>query len=456
MVSQFFSDAPPSRQATFSYISRLPGYDNKDLPPAFQGNRSLVILGSTGSIGCSALRVIETSEKAGKGKRFQIVGLAGGKNLKLLAEQATAFLPPYLAIQQEEDVEKLRALLPAGYSPQIFVGPSGYANMAALQEASFVLSAQVGAAGLRGTVAAALAGKVICLANKESLVLAGDLLRLLCAQTGAVILPVDSEHNAILNCLLGRPWPHWDGVKSLVLTASGGPFHARVKKEGPSFLAHVTAKDALRHPNWSMGAKITIDSATLMNKGFECIEACHLYGARPSDVRVFVHPESLVHSFVEFVDGSLLAQVSKPDMRGPIASCLAWPEILDSEQSGLSLLDLVGKSLHFEEADPVFCCLPLALAAFAENTAMPVVLNAANEVAVARFLAGEIGFLDIPLLVGLAMEDIRPQAQAKARLVEQYGASAAKPDKAFAESIVSGIEKLDAVTRDFALHWEKP
>lgn len=369
----------------YNYISSLPGSDWETTFP-----RTVALLGSTGSIGVSTLRVIEAHPEL-----FAVRGLAGGRNIRLLAEQADRWRPPYLAVQNESLKENLKVLLARDYAPCILVGQSGYAELAALPEISTVLSAQMGAAGLRATLAAASAGKVICLANKESLVLAGQLLRELCAKTGAVILPVDSEHNAIFQALHGRS-P--ESVRTIILTASGGPFRGKNR----AFLASVTPQQALKHPNWNMGAKITIDSATMMNKGLEVIEAHQLYAVPSEQIDVLVHPQSLVHSLVEFTDGSLMAHAGTPDMRMPIAHCLAWPYSVDS---GVAQLDLVRTgTLTFEAPDLLsFPCLELARQTIGKGTGLPVVLNAANEVAVEAFLAGRIGFMDIPARIEQAL-----------------------------------------------------
>jgi 1-deoxy-D-xylulose-5-phosphate reductoisomerase len=379
------------------YISPLPS-------PALrqQWPRSLSILGCTGSIGCSALEFLRLHPEA-----FRIAALGGGRNLPLLARQAAEFRPPLLGILDATDVPALRSLLPAGYHPEIVAGPEGYRAIAALPEAPFVLSAQSGAAGLRGTFTAVERGKVVALANKESLVLAGGLIRKRCAETGASILPVDSEHNAIFQCLADS-FPLADAagsrpqkrVRRLILTASGGPFYGR----SPEELAGVTVEQALAHPNWNMGAKITIDSATLMNKGLEVMEAQHLYGLPLSAIEVLVHRESIIHSLVEFADGSQLAQLSNPDMRVPIAHCLAWPERLET---GARRLDLAEQaSLSFSRPDAgAFPCLGLARRAQEAAAGVPVVLNAANEEAVAAFLGKRIGFMDIPRLVARALDD---------------------------------------------------
>lgn len=350
------------------------------------GPRSLAILGSTGSIGVSALKVAAKNRD-----HLSVVALAGARNMTLLARQADELRPACLGVLNGDKAAELRALLPAGYSPRILIGQEGYTEMATLPEADMVLAAQVGAAGLVPALAAARAGKVLCLANKEALVLAGDLFRRACAESGAVILPVDSEHNALFQAFVGH-----EGRQAcrLILTASGGPFRTRTLRE----IETATAAQALKHPNWSMGAKISIDSATMMNKGLEIIEAVHLYGASLDEVDVVVHPQSIVHSLVEYEDGSQLAHLGVPDMEIPIGYCLGYPRRL---RIGLERLDLarIG-TLTFEAPDPVrFPCLDLARQALAAGPGHPVVLNAANEVAVQAFLDGRIGFPGIARLI---------------------------------------------------------
>jgi 1-deoxy-D-xylulose-5-phosphate reductoisomerase len=396
------------------YISCLPDEGWQSACP-----RSLAILGSTGSIGRYALDVIRR-----QGERFRVAALAGARNIPLLAQQAAEFRPDAIGLLDASQAPQLRKLLPSGYSPDIMAGQQGYEAIASLAGISTVLSAQVGAAGLRATVAAAMAGKVIALANKESLVLAGGLIRACCAASGASILPVDSEHNAIFQCLApgmiknaptqsrrqenaaegtqgtGFCLPPDAGISRLILTASGGPFYGWSRAE----LAKVTASQALRHPNWSMGAKISIDSATLMNKGLELIEAHHFYGLPMACLDVVVHRESIIHSLVAFTDGSYLAQLSLPDMRIPIAYCLGWPERINS---GASTLDLAAlSSLSFTCPDEAsFPCLALARQAQERGSGSPVVLNAANEEAVVAFLDKRIGFPAIAELVGRALAD---------------------------------------------------
>lgn len=366
------------------FISPLP-----KVPPPWP--RGVAILGSTGSIGKGALTFMARHRE-----EFRVAALAGARNVPLLAEQAASFRPPYLGVLDEKNARELRALLPAGYAPEILHGPQGFAALAALPEAPFVLSAQVGAAGLTATEAAARAGKIIALANKESLVMAGDMLRETCRRTGAAILPVDSEHSAIFQCLEGR---NYGDISRVILTASGGPFRGK----DAAFLDRVTPEMALAHPTWSMGAKISIDSATMINKGLEVIEAHYLYGLPVSGIEVLIHPQSIVHSLVEFADSSQLAQTGTPDMRTAIAYALAWPRRMDT---GVARLDLakIGH-LTFEEPDvSLFPGLGLAIRALEGGKGLPVVYNAANEIAVSRFLEREISFTDIPRLVEKAMD----------------------------------------------------
>ncbi|MFW6217262.1 MAG: 1-deoxy-D-xylulose-5-phosphate reductoisomerase [Desulfohalobiaceae bacterium] len=369
-----------------NYISLL--HSALDLPD--QG-RSLVIMGSTGSIGASALKVVREHPDM-----FQVVGLAAGDNVQLLAEQAAELRPRVLALRSQDMIPGLQRLLPEGYQPQLLHGQQGYVQLAGLPEAELILSAQVGAAGLASTLEAAQQGKVIALANKESLVLAGGLLRKACAVSGAAILPVDSEHNALFQALQGQDWSE---ASRLLLTASGGPFLGWSRQQ----LAGVTREQALKHPNWSMGAKISIDSATMMNKGLEVIEACHLFGVGPEDIQVLVHPESIVHSLVQYQDGSVLAQMGIADMCIPIGFCLSYPHRL---VLGLKPLDLVQVgSLSFRRPDPeAFPCLELAKQALAAGPSHPAALNAANEVAVQAFLENRIGFMDIARLNQEALE----------------------------------------------------
>lgn len=384
------------------YISAPPSHEFLSRPC-----RSLAILGSTGSIGRNTLAVINSASET-----LHICALAGARNIELLATQANTWHPPVLACLDKEHGAALSRLL--DYTPTILTGPKGYVDIACMQEADCIVSAQTAAAGLAPTLAAALAGKVIALANKESLVLAGQILRRLCRKTGASILPIDSEHYAIFQCVAGRT-----EIKKLIITASGGPFRGKKTED----IVHASPKDALNHPKWNMGSKISIDSATLMNKGLEFIEAMQLYGIAPEQIQVLVHPQSIVHSLVEFTDSSLLAQLAVPDMRLPIAGCLLWPA---AKQSFVASLDLAQTgSLTFEQPDmQTFTCLQLAMQAACytpenewQNLGMNpacIVLNAANEAAVKLFLEANCEFGQIPELISDALNKLVFSASPKA------------------------------------------
>ncbi|NDV17884.1 1-deoxy-D-xylulose-5-phosphate reductoisomerase [Pseudodesulfovibrio sp. JC047] len=372
-----------------SYISLWP---EKAQLPDFP--RAISILGATGSIGTSALKVIRKHPEL-----FTVTALAGGHNGTKLAELCTEFRPQFAAVLTNQARTDLMANLPTDYTPEILVGPEAYVELARLDTVDLVLSSIVGAAGFEPTLAAAKAGKMIGLANKESLVLGGHIIRETCQKSGAIILPVDSEHNALFQGLMGHIEHSEKALSRLILTASGGPFRGK----DTEFLSTVTRKQALAHPNWSMGAKISIDSATLMNKGLELIEACHLYGMPPSKVDVVVHAQSIVHSLVEYTDGSQLAHLGTPDMQIPIAHCLCFPDRVTVDVPQLNLAH-VG-TLTFEEPDATaFPCLQLARDAYAASPSHPIVLNAANEVAVAAFLDETIRFLDIPAIIESALE----------------------------------------------------
>ncbi len=357
--------------------------------------KKIAILGSTGSIGTTALELIARFPE-----RFDVVALAAGRQVGVLAQQIERFRPAVVSIAREADADRLRSQLGRG-GPEVLSGKQGLAAVAAGSGADLVLSAMVGAAGLEPTLAAIDAGIDVGLANKEVMVVAGELVRKRAEASGARVLPVDSEHNAIFQALEGRRRDH---VRRLVLTASGGPFRSRSGEE----LAAVTREEALAHPTWDMGAKITIDSATMMNKGLEVIEARWLFDVPPEAISVVVHPQSIVHSMVEYRDGSLVAVMAIPDMTIPIAHVLAYPDVLDLGH--LPRLDLAeAGALTFEHPDPVrFPCLDLAYRALAEGGTMPAVANAANEVAVARFLDGQIRFTEIAEIIRRAMDDHQP------------------------------------------------
>jgi 1-deoxy-D-xylulose-5-phosphate reductoisomerase len=348
--------------------------------------KRLAVLGSTGSIGCSALDVVEALPD-----RFRVVALAAGRSIDRLAEQTARHRPEIVSVSGREEASRLSALLPAGVSPRIVFGREGLEEVASLPSADVVVGGLVGALGLRSAYAAAVAGKRLALANKETLVVAGSLMMRTAREHGAEIVPVDSEHCAIHQALRSGQPPE---VSRLVLTASGGPFRER----DLATFSEITVEDALAHPTWKMGPKITIDSATMMNKGLEIIEARFLFDLAAEQIDVVVHPQSMVHSFVEFVDGSLIAQLSKNDMKFPILYALTYPDRIRSPFGRLDLSSLA--RLDFQELDHRrYPAVGLARAMLAAGGGMPAVLNAANEVAVAAFLEGKISFPDIVALV---------------------------------------------------------
>ncbi|WP_448580182.1 1-deoxy-D-xylulose-5-phosphate reductoisomerase [Thermaurantiacus sp.] len=344
--------------------------------------KTITLLGATGSIGASTLDLVARNPD-----RFRVHAVASGRDWAKLAEIARACSAQVAVIADEDRLPELAEAL-AGTGTQVRAGSTAMVETAA-EPVDLVVAAIVGAAGLAPTLAAIEAGTTVALANKEALICAGDLMTAAAARSGARILPIDSEHNAIFQVLedVGR-------ISRIVLTASGGPFRGLSRED----MARVTPAEAVRHPNWSMGAKISVDSATLMNKGLELIEAHHLFGVGPDRLGVLVHPQSLVHGLVEYVDGSVLAQLGPADMRVPIAHALAWPERIETPVNRLCLAT-AGK-LEFEEPDRArFPALALAEAALAAGGCRPCVLSAANEVAVGAFLEGRIGFLDIAAVV---------------------------------------------------------
>jgi 1-deoxy-D-xylulose-5-phosphate reductoisomerase len=351
------------------------------------------ILGSTGSIGRSTLNVVESYPE-----RFEIIALAAGLNLEAAFEQARRWKPQVLSVAAEKDAELLRSRLKtAGTSGvEVVYGTAGTVQVATHPEAEFVVSAIVGVSGLEATYEAVRAGKTVGLANKECLVAAGELITAEARRQGKPLLPIDSEHNAIHQCLRGG---RMNEVRQIWLTASGGPFlHAPASK-----FSSITVEQALNHPTWKMGRRITIDSATLMNKGFEVIEACRLFNLPPSQVQVIVHPQSTIHSMVEFVDGSILAQFSVTDMRLPILYALTYPERIPSDMR-FPVMDL--RHLDFEPPDMAkFPCLSLAYEAAEAGGAKTVALNAADEVAVAAFLDGCIRFTQVPDIIKMVLAE---------------------------------------------------
>jgi 1-deoxy-D-xylulose-5-phosphate reductoisomerase len=358
--------------------------------------KKISILGSTGSIGQSTLSVVEKYSD-----RFSVVALAAGNNIDLLEKQVRWFKPSVVSLSDKASAEILKKRL-HGMEISIFSGIEGMIQVAAAEEAETTVSAIVGTAGLVPTIAAIRAGKNIALANKEVLVTAGELVMAECRSKNVSLLPVDSEHSAIFQCLLAGE--HRD-IARLILTASGGPFRCHSKQD----LAAVTLAQTLKHPNWNMGRKITVDSATLMNKGLEVIEARWLFEVPPEQIKVLVHPQSIVHSLVEYRDGAVVAQLGIPDMRGPIAYALSYPERLRGVSPELDLARI--GTLTFEDPDTErFPCLAHAFEAMRVGGSMPAVLSAANEVAVKYFLEEKIDYNDIAGVIKTAMEAHTPSA----------------------------------------------
>lgn len=364
----------------------------------------LTVLGSTGSIGVSTLDVL-----ARHPERFRVFALCAHRQVDKLFTQCQAFNPVFAAVGDETLAGELRARLrEASLQTEVLCGPEALVRLASAPEVTTVMAAIVGAAGLPPTLAAVQAGKRVLLANKEALVMSGELFMRAARHSGARLLPVDSEHNAIFQAL---PRDYSDnlqaeGVRKILLTASGGPFRAIPR----SALAGITPEQACAHPNWVMGRKISVDSATMMNKGLEVIEACWLFNIPPEKIQVVVHPQSVIHSMVEYADGSVLAQLGNPDMRTPIAHCLAYPERIDA---GVSSLDLfkIGR-LDFEAPDfERFPCLRLAYAAIEAGGTTPAILNAANEVAVEAFLDRRLSFLGISRLIESTLEKLPSHAE---------------------------------------------
>jgi 1-deoxy-D-xylulose-5-phosphate reductoisomerase len=356
--------------------------------------KRLTLLGATGSIGLRTLELVSSFPE-----EFQVAGLAArGSNVELIAELCRKFSPSAVALLDRGAVDRLSRLLTAP-RPALLAGPEGLVALARDVETDVVVSALVGAAGLLPTMAGILAGRTVALANKETLVMAGSLMTAAARRRGVKLLPVDSEHSAIFQCLVGH---NRGDVHRILLTASGGPFRETPKAR----LATVTVEDALRHPTWKMGAKITIDSATLMNKGLEIIEARWLFDLTPDRVQVVVHPQSIIHSMVEYIDGSVIAQLGVPDMGVPILYALTYPERRPTPAARLDLTR-VGPLTFFEPDTDKFPCLRLARTALEHGSAAPVVLNAANEIAVAAFLDRRIGFNDIAALIERALGEAR-------------------------------------------------
>ncbi len=355
--------------------------------------KRIVILGSTGSIGVTALRLIKKNPE-----RYKITGLTAGRNVELLLEQIREFRPKAISVLNKEDAERLKEIL--SEEIDVYYGQDGFIKVATMEEADIVISSIIGAAGLVPTFCAIKTGKDIALANKETMVMAGPIVLKEAKKRNVSILPVDSEHSAIFQSLQGHPK---SDVRRIILTASGGPFRKMSLKE----MADVTPEQALRHPNWNMGKKITIDSATMMNKGLEVIEARWLFDIPAGKINILIHPQSIVHSMVEYKDGSVIAQLGIPDMTIPISYALSYPNHIENDLPPLEL-EKIG-TLSFEKPDlDRFRCISLAYEAISIGGSMPAVMNGANEVAVDAFLKREIGFLDIPAIIEEVMSVHEP------------------------------------------------
>jgi 1-deoxy-D-xylulose-5-phosphate reductoisomerase len=356
--------------------------------------KKIVILGSTGSIGVTALRVIRQNPE-----KYKVVGLTAGRNVRLLLRQIAEFKPKAVAVLQEKDKEWLKSEVQDQFI-EVYSGEEGFVKVATIAESDIVISSIMGAAGLIPTFSAIKAGKDIALANKETMVMAGPIVVEEVKKRGVFIIPVDSEHSAIFQSIQGHPK---DDIKRVILTASGGPFKDASLEE----MANVTPEQALKHPNWKMGKKITIDSATMMNKGLEVIEARWLFDIPVDKIDILVHPQSIVHSMVEYKDGSIIAQLGVPDMSIPISYALSYPHHIENDLPSLELDKI--KVLSFEKPDlKRFKCIRLAYEAIKIGGSMPAVMNGANEVAVEAFLRKEIGFLDIPDIIERVMSVHEP------------------------------------------------
>src|SRR5216683_5244167 len=390
--------------------------------------KGVAILGSTGSIGCNTLRVIEAL-----GDRFRIVALGAGHNVEVLAEQVARHLPELVSVETEAAAHELRAQLFARDLdlPRVIIGAEGLVEVATHPQADCVVSATVGAVGFVPTLRALEAGKRVALANKETLVMAGELMTRAARKSGAELLPVDSEHNALHQCLRGEKR---NEVRRIVLTASGGPFRTKNKAE----IKEATVAEAMRHPTWSMGAKITIDSATLMNKGLEVIEAHWLFGFGPDEIGILVHPESVVHSMIEMVDGSVIAQMGITDMRHAIQYALTYPERYACDLPPLDLAAL--STLHFEAPDlDRFPCISLAYRALNEGGTLPAAMNAANEEAVGAFIEERIGLTEIPQVIEAVMNSHSNQPALEIETILEA-------DRQARLAAISEIQKLEKTT----------
>ena len=399
------------------------------------GPIGVTVLGATGSIGVSTLDVI-----ARHPERYRVVALSANTQVDRLLEQCRAFEPEYAVLADDVAADKMQqGLSAAGLQTKVLSGVEGLETIASLEQTQQVMAAIVGAAGLRPTLAAARTGKRVLLANKEALVMSGQLFMDTVRESNAELLPIDSEHNAIFQSMpagytcggVSRELPAL-GVEKILLTASGGPFRNMAQVQ----LETVTPEQACAHPNWDMGRKISVDSATMMNKGLELIEACWLFNTTPNKIQVVIHPQSVVHSMVSYEDGSVLAQLGNPDMRTPIAHAMAWPERMDSGVAALDLFEVA--QLNFEQPDlERFPCLRLAYQASETGGTSPTILNAANEIAVQSFLDEKIRFTDIPKIIEQCMDSLT--AQTADSLDTVLGADQAAREVAW--ELVAGMAK---------------
>lgn len=386
--------------------------------------KNILVLGSTGSIGVNVLRVIETHPD-----QYRAIGLAAGSNVGLLLQQIERFRPKRVALRDKDSAEALARQLSGNHRPEIYVGPEGFIRLAVWDEVKTVVSAMSGSAGLVPTYAAIEAGKQVALANKETIVMAGSLVMETARRKGTTILPIDSEHNAIFQSLLGHPRAD---LKRVIITASGGPFRDMTLEE----MASVTPEAALKHPTWKMGPKITIDSATLMNKGLEAIEAKWLFDLRVDQISILIHPQSVVHSMVEYKDGSIMAQMGIPNMFTPISYSLSFPRHLATPLPPLKLEEI--GAMTFSKPDPSrFRCLDLAFRAAEIGGTMPAVLSGADEIAVELFLDRRLTFLQIPLLIEKVMEAHVPGSDRSIETILEAGEWARVTALAFSKGLPS-------------------
>lgn len=393
--------------------------------------KGICILGATGSIGVSTLDVV-----ARHPDQYRVIALTANANIDALYEQCLAHHPEYAVVVMESKVDAFKARIAASPVADIKVlsGSAALTEVATLENVDAVMAAIVGAAGLLPTLAAAKAGKTVLLANKEALVMSGQIFMQAVSQSGAVLLPIDSEHNAIFQCMpAGYVAGHTaKQARRILLTASGGPF----RKTPIETLPDVTPDQAVAHPKWDMGRKISVDSATMMNKGLELIEACLLFNMQPDDIQVVIHPQSIIHSMVDYVDGSVLAQMGNPDMRTPIAHAMAWPERFDSGVAPLNIFEVA--HMDFEQPDlKRFPCLRLAYEAIKAGGIMPTVLNAANEIAVEAFLNEQVKFTDIAVIIERSMAQFSPDNADTLELVLQADSQARQVAASVIEALVA-------------------